>query len=100
MAATTSSAAPRARPPSSCAKLDGLAMWFINGLTGAFFASLEQCSCIRISTHEVEFGDEANDLPLIFNDGNSRGGRGGNVRRRRVAKGKQARASCLAEDYY
>ncbi|KAK7310759.1 hypothetical protein RJT34_08471 [Clitoria ternatea] len=53
-----------------CGKHDGVAMWFINGVTTAFFASLEHC-CIRIATQED--GEDANDdLPLIFNDGNHR----------------------------
>ncbi|XP_050237019.1 uncharacterized protein LOC126686811 [Mercurialis annua] len=50
-------------------KLDGVAMWFINGLASAFFGSLERCSCIRIATEDDD-GDEANDAPLILNDGN------------------------------
>ncbi|CAI9771344.1 unnamed protein product [Fraxinus pennsylvanica] len=87
MAATTSttfcnfnsrgnSMGPRVRSSSDhgsqgcTTKLDGVAMWLINGFTSAFFASLERCSCIRISTHEDEYGYEANNLPLIFNDGN------------------------------
>ncbi|MCD9639178.1 hypothetical protein HAX54_023554 [Datura stramonium] len=53
----------------SCGKLDGMAMWFVNGVCAAFFASLERCSCIRIATHEDE-GEDANDLPLINSDGN------------------------------
>ncbi|KAJ8541210.1 hypothetical protein K7X08_002026 [Anisodus acutangulus] len=52
-----------------CGKLDGMAMWFINGVSAAFFASLERCSCIRIATHEDE-GEDANDLPLMYNDAN------------------------------
>ncbi|WVY90603.1 hypothetical protein V8G54_036117 [Vigna mungo] len=53
-----------------CGKPDGVAMWFINGVTTAFFASLEHC-CIRIATQEDV--DEANDdMPLILNDGNLR----------------------------
>lgn len=59
-----SSAAP------GCGKLDGMAMWLINGVSAAFFASLHRCSCIRIATHEDE-GEDANDLPLMYNsDGN------------------------------
>ncbi|KAG8377556.1 hypothetical protein BUALT_Bualt08G0045400 [Buddleja alternifolia] len=86
MAATTSSPGTRVRPPTGCAKLDGVAMWLINGLTGAFFASLERCSCIRISTHEDDFGDETDhDLPLIYNDGNCH--EGDHIRRRRLGKG-------------
>ncbi|KAH6796148.1 hypothetical protein C2S51_037134 [Perilla frutescens var. frutescens] len=88
---TASSAPPRvARPASGCAKLDGVAMWLINGITGAFFASLERCSCIRISTNEDDFGDEAN--PLIFNDGDCRVDHDGRIRRRRLGKGKKPRA--------
>ncbi|KAL3812310.1 hypothetical protein ACJIZ3_013578 [Penstemon smallii] len=99
MATTTfnlraTSTTPRdVRRPPSCAKLDGVAMWLINGLTGAFFASLERCSCIRISTYEDDIGDEDKNLPLIFNDGNIRGDdHNGNLRRRRKGKGKKARA--------
>ncbi|KAG6699078.1 hypothetical protein I3842_08G052400 [Carya illinoinensis] len=73
-----------------CGKLDGVAMWFINGVSTAFFASLERCSCIHIAT--VDDSDEANDLPLIFNDGNLRHV-GGSVMstgsRRRTGKGKK-----------
>nr|GMD80778.1 hypothetical protein TorRG33x02_000250 [Ipomoea batatas]GME00278.1 hypothetical protein TorRG33x02_000250 [Ipomoea batatas]GME09313.1 hypothetical protein TorRG33x02_000250 [Ipomoea batatas] len=72
---------------SSCGKVDGgVAMWLLNGVTTAFFASLERCSCIRIATHEDDAGDDANDLPLIQNDGNFRRHDGG---RRRSGKGKK-----------
>ncbi|RDX79082.1 hypothetical protein CR513_40534, partial [Mucuna pruriens] len=53
-----------------CGKPDGVAMWFINGVTTAFFASLEHC-CIRIATQE-DAEDVNDDLPLILNDGNLR----------------------------
>ncbi|RZC54729.1 hypothetical protein C5167_013596 [Papaver somniferum] len=54
-------------------KIDGVAMWFINGVVAAFFGSLERCSCINIDTKEEDDnGINANDLPLIYNDGNSR----------------------------
>lgn len=87
MTYTASSAAPRAA--RGCAnKLDGVAMWLVNGITGAFFASLERCSCIRISTYDDEFGDEAN--PLIFAGGHDHDGR--RIRRRMIGKGKKARA--------
>ncbi|KAI3732960.1 hypothetical protein L1987_64173 [Smallanthus sonchifolius] len=61
---------PRVRPPSThgCAKLDGVAMWLMNGVANAFFASLQRYSCIRIAT--VDDHEDSNDLPLIFNDGN------------------------------
>ncbi|KAL8058652.1 hypothetical protein ABFX02_03G033800 [Erythranthe guttata] len=92
---TTFTARTKVRPPAGCAKLDGVAMWLINGLTGAFFASLERCSCIRISTYEDDFGDDGGDnLPLIFSDGNYGGDDrdDGGVRRRRLGKGKKAKA--------
>lgn len=81
---------PRVRSSSpshgspSCGKLDGVATWLINGFVTAFFGSLERCSCIRISTTEDDGDDEANDAPLIPNDGNLR--RDG---RRRAGKGKK-----------
>ncbi|CAL5383880.1 unnamed protein product [Camellia sinensis] len=74
--------------PGGCGKLDGVAMWLVNGVASAFFASLERCSCIRIAT--VDDSDEANDLPLIFNDGNYyRHDHGGSGSRRRTGKGKK-----------
>nr|KYP46216.1 hypothetical protein KK1_032209 [Cajanus cajan] len=57
-------------------------MWFINGVTTAFFASLEHC-CIRIATQEDGDDNDNDDLPLIFNDGNLR-------RRRKKVKGKKS----------
>ncbi|GKV10398.1 hypothetical protein SLEP1_g21769 [Rubroshorea leprosula] len=70
----------------SCGKLDGVAMWLINGVAAAFFASLERCSCIRIATEED--GDEANDVPLIYNDGNytRQDAAGATLNRRRTGK--------------
>ncbi|KAL2317859.1 hypothetical protein Fmac_031735 [Flemingia macrophylla] len=54
---------------NGCGKPNGVAMWFINGVTAAFFASLEHC-CIRIATKEDGDDDNNNDdLPLIFNHG-------------------------------
>ncbi|KAK3030238.1 hypothetical protein RJ639_038361 [Escallonia herrerae] len=71
----------------SCKKLDGVAMWLINGVASAFFASLERCSCIHIAT--VDDGDDANeDVPLIFNDGNLRHVSGAGSRRR-AGKGRK-----------
>ncbi|CAI9115999.1 OLC1v1017035C1 [Oldenlandia corymbosa var. corymbosa] len=72
-------AAVKVRSPPSCGgggggaggRIDGMAMWIINGVATAFFASLERCSCIRIATVDDGDGDDSNDLPLIFNDGNS-----------------------------
>ncbi|KAJ7958286.1 Mixed-linked glucan synthase [Quillaja saponaria] len=71
-----------------CRKLDGMAMWFINGVSTAFFASLERCSCIRIATAEDD-GGESNDLPLIMNDGNLRPHDGGTGSLRRTGKGRK-----------
>nr|DAD41562.1 TPA_asm: hypothetical protein HUJ06_015885 [Nelumbo nucifera] len=71
-----------------CGKLDGMAMWLINSVSTAFFASLERCSCIRIATEGDN--DDANDVPLICNDGNCRrDGRTGI--RRRTRGGKEER---------
>lgn len=76
---------------SCTGKVDGVAMWIINGVATAFFASLHRCSCIRIAT--VDDGDDLNDeddLPLIFNDANfnnnQRDGMSGFGRRRRRRK--------------
>ncbi|KAG5251172.1 PROTEIN putative-RELATED [Salix viminalis] len=74
-----------------CGKLDGVAMWFINGVASAFFASLERCSCIRIATEDD--GDGANDAPLILNDGNTRHHGGGTISWRRTGKGKRSTGS-------
>ncbi|KAK3231198.1 hypothetical protein Dsin_003079 [Dipteronia sinensis] len=82
--------------PPGCGKLDGMAMWFINGVASAFFASLERCSCIRIATTEDD--GEENDVPLIQNDGNVRHDRlisGSKIRRR--GKGKK-REGLIVED--
>ncbi|KAI9106773.1 hypothetical protein K1719_022301 [Acacia pycnantha] len=95
---------PRVRSPSSqpspagCGKLDGVAMWFINGVATAFFASLERCSCIRVATEED--GEEANDAPLIINDGNLRRDRGGGTasRRRNPGKTKKSGGVVLADE--
>ncbi|EXB63116.1 hypothetical protein L484_001734 [Morus notabilis] len=92
---------PKVRSSSShgsapgCGKLDGVAMWLINSVTAAFFASLERCSCIRIAT--VDDVDDANDLPLIFNDGNLRHD-GGTVSRRRMGKGKKGGGAILVDE--
>ncbi|KAK8572443.1 hypothetical protein V6N13_048037 [Hibiscus sabdariffa] len=67
-----------------CGKLDGVAMWFINGIATAFFVSLQRCSCIRIATvEEEEDGEEANDVPLIHSDGNYARHDAGTISRRR-----------------
>ncbi|XP_061372040.1 uncharacterized protein LOC133314562 [Gastrolobium bilobum] len=79
---------------SGCRKLDGVAMWFINGVTMAFFASLNHCSCIRIAT--VEDGEDANDLPLMSNEENLRHDCvAGTTSRRRTGKGKKSTGAVL-----
>ncbi|KAJ7966499.1 Mixed-linked glucan synthase [Quillaja saponaria] len=78
-----------------CGKLDGVAMWFINGVTTAFFASLERCSCIGIATTEDVDGGEANDFPLILNDGNLRRHDGRTSSRRRTGKAKKSAGAFL-----
>ncbi|GAV56627.1 hypothetical protein CFOL_v3_00169 [Cephalotus follicularis] len=77
-----------------CGKLDGVAMWFINGVATAFFASLERCSCIRIATEDD--GEEANEVPLILSDGNTRLD-GGTTSRRRTGQGLK-KAGAFVED--
>lgn len=88
-------------PAGSCGggKLDGVAMWIINGVATAFFASLERCSCIRIST--ADDGDDSNDLPLILNDGNFQGEYGGSNRRRKPInnKGKKIKTAFADQDW-
>ncbi|TKY57915.1 hypothetical protein E2542_SST14969 [Spatholobus suberectus] len=72
-----------------CGKPDGVAMWFINGVTTAFFASLEHC-CIRIATEE-DVDDANDDMPLILNDGNlRRRDAAATTTRRRKVKGKKS----------
>ncbi|KAH7523754.1 hypothetical protein FEM48_Zijuj06G0045600 [Ziziphus jujuba var. spinosa] len=82
---------------AGCGKLDGVAMWLINSVTTAFFASLERCSCIRIAT--VDDVDDANDLPLIYNDGNLRHDGGTSSSRRRTGKGKKGGEVLVDQDY-
>lgn len=99
----------RGRDPSSlnqsssgCGKFDGVATWFFNGVTMVFFASLNRCSCIRIATEEDgDDGEDANDLPLMLNDGNFRldGGAGtGTTSKRRTVKGKKSGAVLVDEE--
>ncbi|KAL4336187.1 hypothetical protein GQ457_07G024770 [Hibiscus cannabinus] len=83
-----SSSAAGDTPPSACGKLDGVAIWFVNGVATAFFASLERCSCIRIAT------EEANDAPLIHSDGNMMHD-AGTSSRRRTRKGKKKQGALL-----
>ncbi|XVE55723.1 hypothetical protein DITRI_Ditri03aG0181100 [Diplodiscus trichospermus] len=98
MVRPSSSSSTHGSPAGGCGKVDGVAMWFINGVTAAFFASLERCSCIRIATEDD--GEEANDLPLIHSDGNVRHEAGTTSRRRTAGKGKKGggRSSAFLQD--
>ncbi|XP_010934838.1 uncharacterized protein [Elaeis guineensis] len=53
----------------SCEKLDRLANWLGASVSSAFFASLERCSCINLSTTDNEDEakpEEAKDRPLML----------------------------------
>ncbi|KAL7125673.1 hypothetical protein ABFS83_14G132400 [Erythranthe nasuta] len=52
---------------AKCEKLDQVAMWVGTSLATAFFASLERCNCINLSTYDEEDDDEdAYDRPLML----------------------------------
>ena len=57
----------------TCEKLDRAANWVGSNVASAFFASLERCSCINLSTTDLDDNDsdEAHDRPLIFVNSNS-----------------------------
>ncbi|CAM0943341.1 unnamed protein product [Alopecurus aequalis] len=50
--------------------MESWASWFGSGVTSAFFASLERCSCINLSTDDddddVDDPAEAHDRPLFL----------------------------------
>ncbi|OVA14739.1 hypothetical protein BVC80_1819g60 [Macleaya cordata] len=54
----------------SCEKLDQMVNWVGTSVASTFFASLERCSCINLSTSDLDDDDddeeEANDRPLIL----------------------------------
>ncbi|MQL84186.1 hypothetical protein Taro_016668, partial [Colocasia esculenta] len=50
----------------SCEKLDRMANWVGASVASAFFASLERCSCINLSTTDNEEEEEAKDRPLML----------------------------------
>ncbi|GMI98465.1 hypothetical protein HRI_003515800 [Hibiscus trionum] len=51
----------------SCDKLDRMANWVGTSMASAFFASLERCSCIHLSTTDFDCDEEAYyDLPLVL----------------------------------
>ncbi|XP_073112592.1 uncharacterized protein [Elaeis guineensis] len=50
-------------------RLEGVASWLGTSVASAFFASLERCSCINLSTAEDdgdEEEEEAKDRPLML----------------------------------
>ncbi|KAG8381115.1 hypothetical protein BUALT_Bualt06G0088800 [Buddleja alternifolia] len=50
-------------------KVDGLARWFGTSVAAAFFASLDRCSCVNLTTFDTDDdGDEeeAKDRPLML----------------------------------
>ncbi|XP_038875439.1 uncharacterized protein LOC120067894 [Benincasa hispida] len=48
-------------------KLNGVASWVGTSVASAFFASLERCSCINLSTSDDhEDPEEAHDRPLMY----------------------------------
>ncbi|KAL3838052.1 hypothetical protein ACJIZ3_022643 [Penstemon smallii] len=49
-------------------KMDGMARWFGMSVASAFFASLERCSCVNLTTFDTEDDDdeEAKDRPLML----------------------------------
>ncbi|KAF5197686.1 Pentatricopeptide repeat-containing protein [Thalictrum thalictroides] len=49
----------------SCDKIDRAANWVGASVATAFFASLERCSCINLSTTDKEEDEEAYDRPLM-----------------------------------
>ncbi|KAK6936655.1 hypothetical protein RJ641_033685 [Dillenia turbinata] len=59
-------------------KLGGMANWVGTSVAAAFFASLERCSCINLSTTDVEdeIEEEAKDRPLMLTAENVARGEG------------------------
>ncbi|KAE8727552.1 U-box domain-containing protein 30 [Hibiscus syriacus] len=47
-------------------KLDRMASWVGSSMASAFFASLERCSCINLSTTDFDDEEEAKDRPLML----------------------------------
>lgn len=59
---------PRHGRQPTCRRLDQVVAWVGNGVASAFFASLERCACVNISTNDDR--DEEKDVLLIYSDGN------------------------------
>ncbi|KAG4172042.1 hypothetical protein ERO13_A12G248300v2 [Gossypium hirsutum] len=51
--------------------LSYMAAWLGSSVAQAFFASLERCSCINLSTSDDADDSEAHDLPLMFTNRSS-----------------------------
>ena len=50
-----------------CTKLDRMAGWVGSSVVSAFFASLERCACITLSTTDTDDDEEeAKDRPLML----------------------------------
>ncbi|KAK6155564.1 hypothetical protein DH2020_009812 [Rehmannia glutinosa] len=49
-------------------KMDGLARWVGMSVAAAFFASLERCSCVNLTTFDTDDDEEgeAKDRPLML----------------------------------
>ncbi|KAF5195824.1 hypothetical protein FRX31_014588 [Thalictrum thalictroides] len=52
--------------PTPYMRLLPIANWLGSSVATAFFASLERCSCINLSTTDVEDEEEAKDRPLML----------------------------------
>ncbi|KAG6472793.1 hypothetical protein ZIOFF_070271 [Zingiber officinale] len=50
----------------SCERIDRMMNWVGASFSSAFFASLEHCSCINLSTDDDDDEEEAKDRPLII----------------------------------
>ncbi|KAL4384276.1 hypothetical protein GQ457_15G012100 [Hibiscus cannabinus] len=51
--------------------LSYMAAWLGSSVAQAFFASLERCSCINLSTSDDADDSEAHDLPLVLTNSSS-----------------------------
>jgi hypothetical protein len=52
----------------SCEKLDRVASWVGSNVASAFFASLERCSCINLSTSDLVDDHDNDDRPLMLSN--------------------------------
>lgn len=59
---------PRHGKQPTCRRLDQMVAWVGNSVASAFFASLERCACVNISTNDDR--DEEKDVLLIYSDRN------------------------------